>query len=109
MKKKTNAKEGTKTSKTRKPTTAGRKRATFHVKANPGSQVYIAGSFNNWDAKSKPMKDAKGTGDYTTMLYLLKGQYEYKYVINGEWHVDPECPKWVQNDCGTLNSLVTID
>lgn len=108
MKTKTKKKETTKTNKTRKPTTAGRKRIKFQVKANPGSHVYIAGSFNDWDATSKPMKDVNGTGDYTTMLYLLKGKYEYKYVINGEWHVDPECPKWVQNNCGTLNSLITI-
>ena len=92
----------------RKPTTAGRKRTLFQVKARPGSEVYLAGSFNNWDQRAKKLKDTNGKGEFTTMLYLPKGKHEYKYVINGEWHVDPECPKWVQNECGTLNSLITI-
>ena len=96
------------TGKKRQPTTAGRKRAVFHVKANPGSEVFLSGSFNNWDEKGKKMKDANGKGEYAAMLYLPKGQHEYKYIINGEWHVDPDCPKWVQNECGTLNSLITI-
>ena len=106
MKKNTNKKAATK--RTRQPTTAGRKRVVFQVKANPGSDVFLSGSFNSWEINGKKMKDANGTGEFTTMLYLPKGKYEYKYVINGEWHVDPECPKWVQNECGTLNSLVAI-
>lgn len=107
MKKQVNKKVTT--TKKRPPTTAGRKRAAFQVKANPGSEVYLSGSFNNWDAREKKMKDSSGKGEYAAMLYLPKGQHQYKYVINGEWHVDPECPKWVQNECGTLNSLITID
>ena len=54
------------------------------------------------------MKDPKGDGGYSISLFLSPGKYEYKFVINGEWHVDPECPNWEVNDLGTLNSIITI-
>ena len=91
-----------------KSKSAGRKRVTFNVKANFGSKVYLAGSFNGWSKNEKEMKDPKDTGNFTAQLMLHKGKYEYKFLINDEWHVDPQCPNWIKNDCGTLNSTITI-
>ncbi len=85
------------------------KRVTFQINASPNSAVYLAGTFNQWDTKRHPMKDTRGTGLYTITLMLPKGPHEYKFVINGNWVVDPECRNWVRNDCGTLNSVITIE
>ena len=71
---------------------AGKKRAIFQVKSNPDSEVFLVGSFNSWKEKGKKMVDKKGNGEYSAMVYLPKGDYEYKYVINSEWHVDPNAP-----------------
>ena len=92
----------------KKSKTAGRRRVSFLVKANPGSEVYLAGSFNNWDPKTKRMKESKTEGEYTVKLMLAPGEHQYKFIINGEWHVDPECSNWVRNDHGTLNSLIRV-
>ena len=94
--------------KKQKTTTSGRKRIAFMVKANPGSNVSITGSFNKWDTKSKKMVDKNGEGEYSATLMLPRGQYEYKFLINGEWHVDPNCSNWVRNDHGTLNSVIKV-
>ena len=80
-------------------------RVTFSVRAETGSEVWLAGSFNNWDPTDKKMADKAGDGFYTATLTLPKGTYEYKFVINGTWCADPECAEWVQNDMGTLNSV----
>ncbi|MGN1359945.1 MAG: glycogen-binding domain-containing protein [Kiritimatiellia bacterium] len=80
-------------------------RVTFSVRAETGSEVWLAGSFNNWDPTAKKMADKAGDGFYTATLTLPKGTYEYKFVINGTWCADPECAEWVQNDMGTLNSV----
>ena len=88
--------------------TAGRKRVTFHFKAHLGSTVYLSGSFNNWNGNAKEMNDGSGNGEYFATLFLPPGKYEYKFIVNGEWHVDPECPNWEVNDLGTLNSIITI-
>jgi len=88
--------------------TTGGKRVIFHFKSHPGSTVYLTGSFNNWNENAKKMIDVSGNGDYSTTLFLPSGKHEYKFVVNGEWHVDPECPNWEVNGLGTLNSIITI-
>ncbi len=84
-------------------------RVTFHVRAEVGSKVFLAGSFNGWSPTAKPMVDKTGKGEFTCALNLPKGKYEYKFVINGSWCADPECAEWVQNDMGTLNSVKIVD
>lgn len=84
-----------------------RKRVTFNVRAEPGSTVTVAGDFNGWDTASKPLKE-KQPGLFSGMMYLQPGSYQYKFLINGTWCVDPECREWVQNDLGTLNSVLKV-
>ena len=85
------------------------KRVTFQVKASPKSLVALAGTFNQWDTKRHIMKDIKHTGTYTITLMLPKGEYEYKFVVNGNWLVDRECRNWVRNSYGTINSVIKVE
>lgn len=91
----------------RSSATSGAKRVKFEFEAEPGSEVCIAGTFNNWDAKKNKLQE-KG-GQYSAMLMLPKGRYEYKFVVNGVWCVDPKCPEWAPNNFGSLNSVITIE
>lgn len=93
--------------KTSLSTTKGRKRVTFEIKAEKGHSVYLAGSFNNWDAKQKKLRYASGV--YRTSILLPRGQYEYKFVIDDTWCVDPECTEWAPNGVGSLNSVVHVN
>ncbi len=93
----------------KKPAEAKATRVKFAVRAEVGSKVFLAGSFNNWDPTTKEMTDKNGTGEFVCNVNLTKGSYEYKFVINGTWCADPECTDWVQNDMGTLNSLKIVD
>ncbi|MDD2598880.1 MAG: glycogen-binding domain-containing protein [Kiritimatiellae bacterium] len=78
---------------------------TFTYRADKGCEVFLAGTFNNWNGTAERMKDESGTGVYTAVLALAPGAYEYKFVIDGTWCADPECADWVQNSHGTLNSV----
>ena len=93
----------------KKPAAPKTTRVTFRVRAEVGSKVSVAGSFNDWDPAAKPMTDKNGNGEFTCTMNLAKGRYEYKFVINGTWCADPECTDWVQNDMGTLNSVKVVD
>ncbi|MDO9541862.1 MAG: glycogen-binding domain-containing protein [Kiritimatiellia bacterium] len=84
------------------------KRVAFEVSANPGSKVCLAGTFNNWNPQRHQLKDTRGNGKHTITLMLPKGEYEYKFVINGNWVVDPECQDWTRNSFGTLNSVKKV-
>ena len=86
----------------------GRKRVTFVCKADPGSEVYLAGNFNGWNPVKRKMTDKESNGNFTTTMILPPGEYEYKFIINGHWSIDPECEEWVPNKMGTLNSVIKI-
>ena len=87
---------------------AAEKSVTFTVRAEPGKDVYLAGTFNQWNPTGKKMTSKKGEGVYAATVKLAPGTYEYKFVIDGTWCADPECADWVQNDHGTLNSVITV-
>jgi len=82
---------------------------TFNCKADPKSDVYVSGSFNRWDGVLKKMTDTSGMGDYYIEHMLPPGKHEYKFVINGEYQADSECPHWVLNEFGTLNSVIDVE
>ncbi|MEI7899400.1 MAG: glycogen-binding domain-containing protein [bacterium] len=84
-------------------------RVAFSVRAEVGSKVFVAGSFNNWDPTAKEMIDKNNDGNYAATLSLAPGTHQYKFVIDGTWCADPECADWVQNDHGTLNSVKHVN
>lgn len=81
----------------------------FEVMVDPGSEVYVAGSFNGWNPRYARLSDESGNGLYSITIYLPPGTYEYKFVVNGVWQADPQCPGWTANAMGTLNSLLTVE
>lgn len=106
----------TKAPKAEKPAKAAAKpaapkttRVTFRIREEVGAKVFLAGSFNNWDATAKQLTDKNGTGEFTCCLNLPKGRYEYKFVVNGTWKADGACADWVTNDMGTINSVITVE
>ena len=89
-----------------KTATKAKTRVTFQVNAEPGSEVYVAGNFNNWEPKKK-LTDKNNDGTFMgTMLLDRQKKYEYKFIINGHWSVDPNCEEWVPNSMGSLNSVL---
>ena len=83
------------------------KKVKFHVQADPGAAVFVAGSFNNWDPASYKMKQ-NGDRFYEASVVLPAGKHEYKFLVNGVWQTDPDCPTWVANSFGTLNSVMDV-
>jgi 1,4-alpha-glucan branching enzyme len=61
----------------------------FSYAATETDSVEIAGDFNNW----QPQKlNTPGLSDsiWMTVLPLQTGVYKYKYIVNGEWVLDPD-------------------
>jgi len=100
-------KKVSKSSKTTSKPKVKRKRVSLSFKAEPGSDVYVAGSFNGWNPSGKKMKE-KDPGEYAITMLLPEGDYEYKFVLDGRWQADPSSEKWAPNPYGSLNSVLKV-
>ncbi|WP_205503197.1 glycogen-binding domain-containing protein [Rufibacter psychrotolerans] len=69
--------------------------------------VYVAGDFNNWDPKALRMK--KEGDDWVFSLHLPVGKNRYKFIVDGEWIIDPDNKLWEQNEHHTGNSIIWIE
>ena len=85
-----------------------KKRVEFRFYAPEAKQVQLSGSFNQWSRSSDPMKkDNSGTWKKVKMLQG-GNTYEYKFIVDGEWQLDPGCNVTVQNEYGTLNNAIDV-
>ena len=80
---------------------------TFIYDKKNAKSVFVAGDFNNWDPKAGKMTKAKD-GSFRARLSLTPGQHQYKFVADGIWVVDDDAQKRVQNELGTVNSVVEV-
>ncbi|MBP7652011.1 ABC transporter permease subunit [Candidatus Dependentiae bacterium] len=56
----------------------------FQYEDNSAQSVNIAGSFQGWDPQKNPLENNDGI--WTIRINDIKeGEYEYKFIINGEW------------------------
>ena len=84
-----------------------KKRVTFKLNNSEAREVFLAGSFNNWDPSTRPLrKDAKGV--WKAIMMLPKGTYEYRLVIDGQWVDDPDSPEKRLNEFGFYDSILTV-
>lgn len=68
----------------------------------------IAAEFNDWKADRTPMKLLK-SGDFTVTVNLDKGrEYQYRYVVDGQWITDEAADKLVQTGVDSAQNSVVI-
>ena len=79
-------------------------REKFTLDAPRAHEVILAGDFNDWSTNKHKMKRVDN-GHWSRSILLPPGQYEYKFVVDGQWWDDPANPQKVPNAHGTLNSL----
>lgn len=75
--------------------------------APTASNVFVAGSFNNWHAAALPLKPLSG-GQWVAEVKLPPGRYEYLFVVDGQWLPDPSAREAVPNPFGGFNSLLCV-
>ncbi|KAM4721037.1 5'-AMP-activated protein kinase subunit beta-2 [Rhinophrynus dorsalis] len=69
-----------------------------------GKEVFISGSFNNWNAKIPLIKSHN---DFVAILDLPEGEHQYKFFVDGQWVHDPSEPV-VTSQLGTINNLIQV-
>lgn len=70
-------------------------------------EVFVAGSFNDWQPTATPLKSA-GDGKWVVELSLPPGRHEYRFIADGEWVDDPSAKEFVPNPHGGANALLVV-
>jgi enterochelin esterase-like enzyme len=74
-------------------------------------QVELTGEFNQWGRGGQAIPMARlGTSGffYHTMQLSEPVRLEYKFIVDGEWQIDPFCPNQVENGLGESNSYFIV-
>jgi beta-lactamase regulating signal transducer with metallopeptidase domain len=81
---------------------------TFRLRGFPGARVVaVAGDFNKWN-QSQFLFSKEG-GEWVCRVSLPAGEYQYKFIVDGDWLTDPNNPSTVHDERGITNSLLTAE
>jgi 1,4-alpha-glucan branching enzyme len=84
------------------------KRATkeqqFSFRAPSALSVQLLGDFTQWEKQPVHLKK-ENDGIWRTNVSLEPGIYHYRFVVDGEWHDDPDCTLRVANPFGGENMI----
>jgi 1,4-alpha-glucan branching enzyme len=86
----------------------GRRRRTIRFSINPpegAREVFLAGDFTDWQPRRVRRQR---NGAFALIVLLPAGEYQYKFIVDGRWEVDPGHGSHAMSPCGTLNSVVNV-
>lgn len=79
----------------------------FTWKDSSAKSVFVVGDFNEWNTTATPLqKDSSGL--WTTPVSLKEGDHSYKFLVDGDWKLDPINPKQADDGTGIVNSILTV-
>lgn len=70
--------------------------------------VAVAGDFNEWVAVQENRMISNENGLWSQTIRLQPGKYRYKFVVDGQWIIDPNNPSTELDEAGNINSLLVI-
>jgi 1,4-alpha-glucan branching enzyme len=80
---------------------------TFRFTAMDAMSVLLVGDFTHWQAQPIPMR--KGSdGVWKATVDLTPGTHTYRFIVDGEWHDDPECTIHVANPFGGQDMVRSV-
>ncbi len=80
----------------------------FSYVAPNALSVQLVGDFTNW--QEWPINLRKGpNGVWRAAIRLWRGTYYYRFLVDGQWRDDPECPLYVPNPFGCQNAVRQVN
>lgn len=76
----------------------------FQFCSKTASSVEIAGDFNHWVPEVMVRRGDEGL--WQKIIHVEEPTFRYKFIVDGEWQVDPNQPLQKENAYGGLDSYV---
>ena len=78
----------------------------FQALSEEARSVEVAGDFNQWVPESLLRRDTPGL--WQKVIPITSGRWRYKFIVDGEWQLDPYHPEQRQNVYGTYDSYLDL-
>ena len=79
----------------------------FRLKGHADAHVVaLAGTFNDWNQSQ--LLFAREGDEWVCRIDLAPGKYTYKFIIDGNWLVDPGNPNTEDDERGNTNSVLVV-
>eukprot|EP00456_Euglypha_rotunda_P082688 TRINITY_DN8148_c0_g1_i6.p1 TRINITY_DN8148_c0_g1~~TRINITY_DN8148_c0_g1_i6.p1 ORF type:complete len:210 (+),score=29.83 TRINITY_DN8148_c0_g1_i6:118-747(+) len=69
-----------------------------------GEEVFVTGSFNDWQGKVRMNRNE--AGEFLVVLNITPGIHQYKFIVDEEWRLNPDCP--TVEDQGVTNNIIEV-
>ncbi len=79
----------------------------FQLTAPAASSVWLAADFTEWE-KAPINLTRLADGTWQTAVALIPGRYAYRFIVDGQWQDDPDCPQWEANPFGSINAVIEV-
>jgi len=79
----------------------------FSLSAPEARTVVLTGDFKSWSEKGIRLRKSK-EGVWKTAVELKPGRYEYKYIVDNQWWLDPANQQTSTNSYGSQNSVIQV-
>jgi hypothetical protein len=81
----------------------------FAIRAPGAHDVKLAGDFNGWIPDRDVLSLKEEGGLWKKFVFLGPGSYQYKFVVDDEWRVDPNNTLTAQDSLGGQSSVVVVE
>jgi 1,4-alpha-glucan branching enzyme len=85
-----------------------KQKVTFSVVAPQAQSVQVAGDFTDWQEAPIELKKFKD-GVWKTTVSLEPGEYQYRFLVDGQWQDDPNCLLHNPNAFGGQNCICVVN
>jgi 1,4-alpha-glucan branching enzyme len=76
----------------------------FTFAAPDATNVQLVGDFTQW--QERPIQMERGAdGTWRTTVILSPGAHYYRFLVDGQWCDDPDCPVRTPNPFGSENMM----
>jgi 1,4-alpha-glucan branching enzyme len=79
----------------------------FEYNNDKASSVFLAGDFNAWNQKKDELEEID-YGAYRKTLMLPPGTYEYHFLVDGKWEMDPLNKVTSVNCYETMHNVIHV-
>lgn len=80
---------------------------TFRLKGRAeAALVVLTGTFNNWSQSQ--LLCAREGDEWVCRVDLDPGVYQYKFIVDGDWLLDPSNPDTAEDEAGNVNNVIEV-